>query len=259
MIDNAIKQIYVNGCSWTRQHGISSDPDFPPCEENEKFSMAAGFSWPTLVASHFNADLRNDAIGGGSNSRIIRTTCDFIRKFPSDRYNELMVIIGWTAPERDEIYIEYNDHKEWHLFNPSSAFSMQFSNQNFPYPPHVMQSLGEYHETYTRLVQNDKADLIRFFNQVFLLSNLLENLGIKHLFFSSIGFPQMRNGSDVLDFFKKDFSLLCHKKYMGMDQKKTMLEFCHDNAVPLSPCLHPMIKGHKLWSDTIIKTIDEIF
>lgn len=252
-----ITHIYTNGCSWTRQHGISSDPNFPTCDEKDKFAKAQDFSWPNLVAAHFGADLRNDAIGGGSNSRIVRTTCDFIRRVPHEKYQDLLVIIGWTAPERDEIYIEYNDHKEWHLFNPSSPFSSQFSNQHFPYPPHVMQSLEEYHGTYTRLIQNDRADLVRFFNNVFLLTNLLENLGIKHLFFSSIGFPQMRHGNSVLGLFEDEFRLLKHPRYMGMDQQRTMQGFCHDLAVPVSPCLHPMMLGHRLWSEHIIKCIGD--
>jgi hypothetical protein len=255
----AIDTLYTNGCSWTFGHGLSSDPEFPilptPQDIQKKVSE---LSWPGLLSKYFNANLINESAGGGSNSRIVRTTCDFIRNYPPEKYGQLFVVIGWTAPQRNEIYVEYNKKGTWHIFNPGHPFDAQFSGGELPYPPHVMKNLSRYHEIYARLIQSDHADFTRFFNQIFLLSNLLDNLKIKHLFFSSIGFPYIKD-KNTHDKFSKEFAAISDLRYLNMHQKYCMAEFCRERNIPLSPCLHPMIKGHDLWSKKLIMRITKVW
>lgn len=72
--------IYFNGDSHT--YGIDLDP-------MQRFS--------DLVARHFNHTLVNDAMIGASNTRILRTTRQYLKM---NRPN--LVVIGWTTWEREE-------------------------------------------------------------------------------------------------------------------------------------------------------------
>ena len=255
----AIDTLYVNGCSWTFGHGIPSDPDFPVLESPQTIRQTVSdLSWPGLLSKYFNASLINDSAGGGSNSRIVRTTCDFIRNCPPEKYSQLFVVIGWAAPQRNEIYVEYNKKGTWHIFNPGHPFADQFHSEEHPYPPHVMKSLTHYHELYEKIIQRDHSDFVRFFNQIYLLSNLLDNLKIKYLFFSSIGFPYLKT-KDVHDEFSKEFQYMSDLRYMGMNEKYCMAEFCQERGIPLSQCFHPMMKGHELWSKKLIARIKKIW
>jgi hypothetical protein len=56
-------------------------------------------SWPKLLAKKLNLHLVNEAKGGGSNPRILRSTDNFIAH---SNHRDIFVIIGWTSWEREE-------------------------------------------------------------------------------------------------------------------------------------------------------------
>ena len=57
--------------------------------------------WPTILQNYFNCNLINQALSGGSNPRILRTTVDFFDQV-KDTARDHFVIIGWTSWEREE-------------------------------------------------------------------------------------------------------------------------------------------------------------
>lgn len=73
---------YVNGDSHSA--GVSLD------------SQSQSFG--SLVARHFNLDVVNQSLPGGSNQRTIRITQDWIRT----TQQKYFILIGWTSWEREE-------------------------------------------------------------------------------------------------------------------------------------------------------------
>lgn len=57
-------------------------------------------TWGKLLSRTLKASLHCDAESASSNTRIIRTTRDFIKQ--SSGYNELLLIIQWSTWEREE-------------------------------------------------------------------------------------------------------------------------------------------------------------
>jgi hypothetical protein len=55
-----------------------------------------------LLAEELNCEYFNNAIDGGSNQRIVRTTIDWLLE-NNDKWNEVLVLIGWTGILRYEI------------------------------------------------------------------------------------------------------------------------------------------------------------
>jgi len=56
-------------------------------------------AWPYLLAKQLGLTLVNDAKGGGSNPRILRTVGNFITHTNT---KDMFVVIGWTSWEREE-------------------------------------------------------------------------------------------------------------------------------------------------------------
>lgn len=84
-------RIYANGCSLT---------EGPHLENN---------AWPQLVANKLDAELVNDAISGGTNSRIMYHTIRNLDSFD-------LFLIGWTSTARYTFYNTNNNHEI--NFNP---------------------------------------------------------------------------------------------------------------------------------------------
>jgi hypothetical protein len=84
----AIKTIAVCGCSWS---AISPNPDYKNTH------------WSELIASAFNAELHNFAVGGVSNF-VIRLQIDEVLKLNPD-----IVIISPTYPDRIEVPFNINN------------------------------------------------------------------------------------------------------------------------------------------------------
>lgn len=252
--------LYANGCSWAEGVGLEKDPSLcgKKIEDIKKFYQK--YSWPGRLADLIGCHHQNDGFGAGSNQRIVRTTCDFIKKHPKDRYGNLLVVIGWTSPERDEICIEMDAGQDWLIFNPLSHISVN-PHINDRYSEIIISNLARYHEIYLKYIQSNRHDLKRFYQNVYLMANLLENLGIKYLFFSSFGGWSI--GNNLIDNpfkeFEKERSLMSKPQFMGMNSGYTMVSFCRKNQLPLSDCLHPMMAGHDEWAKNLRNIINDIF
>lgn len=262
MTSEHIDFVYANGCSWTQGVGLEKDQTFSNTAAAVDINkIYQEWAWPGQLGKLLGCNHKNDGMGAESNQRVVRTTCDFINKYPKERYSSLLVVIGWTSIERDEIFVEYGASKNWLRFNPLSSMTNQMANVKDAYPAHIVEDLCTYHKIHTQYVQNNRSDLTRFYQNVYLMANLLENLGIKYLFFSSFG--GWSNGNNALDDpfgeFSKERTFISGPQFMGMNSGYTMLTFCKENHVVLSDCLHPMVDGHSKWARHLRKTLKDIF
>ena len=192
----SITTLYANGCSWTAGDGVEQDHifnpifgDLTPFERRVRLGLdICKYAWPQYLADHLQIpNIVNDAIGGGSNARIFRTTMEYIAQLSEEQRAQTLVIIGWTTFERGEIYLKGEAGKGetylpgWYRFNAAQPFSNNYPSFSKP----MLQTLNKYHELFVSEVYDDAAAIEMNFLQVFGLKNTLENLGIKYLFFSS--------------------------------------------------------------------------
>ena len=245
------KILYANGCSWTSGNGIDKDPNFRSTGDPGKdFTVGHKvYSWPVVLSKKLLYDCINDSFGAGSNKRIVRTTCNFLMNFPKDQYKDLVVVIGWTTTERNEIH-HYKTNK-WIPFNARQQFST--SAFNLKGEEEYNKMIDEYQKLYVTYVYSEIENLTNYVHQKYLLSSLLENLGIKYIFFDSLP-------ASFITESKFDYRAELEKfKTKSMMTDTTFMDFCNLNNIPTSPCVHPMIEGHKVWAEKLYDKILSLY
>jgi len=173
--------LYTNGDSFTFGTGVQPHT-----------------AWPSLLAQYLNCDLVNDAVPGGSNHRIIRTTLDFLSK-----HKPSFVVIAWSSYLRTE----------W----PSRSLTPQhLHNLDYNDRPiiQVQPNYARYHKNDQTIVESfyeniNKEWLIdNYLNQVLLLQSFLKCSKIRYVFVNALdNFDQ--------DFYRKPKSKLVTGEFLG--------------------------------------------
>ena len=155
-----IKTLYVNGDSHVA--GTYLDNMYQP-----------DISFAGLLAKQNNLEYVNEAIAGGSNDRIIRTSKEYLKDADP---SSTAVFIVWSTFERTEWFYE----NKWH----------QISGQPL-YEPNSNQTLNKLWKEYTDAVwhdNNEKSSIFYFSRAIETqykikeFSDWLTNKGFKHLF-----------------------------------------------------------------------------
>jgi hypothetical protein len=127
-----------------------------------------GVTATELLAKKYNCNYINDALPGGSNQRIIRTTLERLSSL--DPTNTL-IIIGWSSFERTEWY--YND--QWHQICGDAYYNVD-SELKVLWKQHLSSWWSDdNHECWRR--QADQH------NSIWVFHNLLHHLGYQTLFY----------------------------------------------------------------------------
>jgi hypothetical protein len=155
-----IKTLYVNGDSHVA--GAYLDKMYQP-----------DISFAGQLAKQSNLEYVNDAIAGGSNDRIIRTSKEYLKDADP---SSTAVFIVWSTFERTEWFYE----NKWH----------QISGQPL-YEPNSNQTLNKLWKEYTDAFwhdNNEKSSIFYFSRAIETqykikeFSDWLTNKGFKHLF-----------------------------------------------------------------------------
>lgn len=240
-----INYLYANGCSWTHGNGINEDPKYI------KNTSLLDYAWPAELGKLLNCKVNNDAWGGGSNTRIVRKTISFIEQYPSDKVDGLLVIIGWTTPERDEIFVPA--HGNWCNYNAAQTFSDQFiSKELTDTQREVNRNIDKVQKSFVTWVHSHSSDLNKYFQEIFLLKNYLENKKVKYVFFNAL--PWTWIPLELTESYIHKYRAFSSANFIGPDTDETMMSFCLENNFPISSCIHPMIEGHKFWAEKLHKT-----
>lgn len=261
------KFLYANGCSWTAGNGIEHDPVFAGMSSvDAPLRLWKNLSWPSILARMLSADHHNFAIGGGSNQRMVRMTCDFLRNWPAEQRDQLLVVLGWTSCERREVSITYNGRQAWQCFNPWQDPRRQLKNTSSRsttdeiLPEHVVNDIAAYHELNSRYFIDHQESTERFLREVWMMANILENLRIPFLFFSSIngiGFPGEE--AKLSPIMASTLEMMKDDRFLGMGQGETMMSWCNKNGFDFSPCHHPMIKSHAAWAKHLFNAYKRLY
>ena len=273
-----IETLYVNGCSWTAGDELDCDPNFNEILKDRKLKLSNKMKWqivdendnyvapPTDIYNEINwgAHLKNklnipvyinNSLGGGSNDRIVRTTVDYVMSYPEDKRDELLIVIGWTGSDRKEVF--FNRSKTWERFNPTFKFTQTYEN-NKKLTKFDIQNLDLCYENYVYYFNDYQESNSRYFQQIYLLSNLLDNLKIKYLFFDAFATKGGVYWCHVVEKIKMfDKEIEWFDKKNTIYGEKTMRDFVEENNYPLAPYKHPLIEGHEKWAQHLIDIMKE--
>jgi hypothetical protein len=127
-----------------------------------------GVTATELLAKKYHCNYINDALPGGSNQRIIRTTLD---RLPTLDPATTLIVIGWSSFERTEWY--YNN--QWHQI---------CGDVNYHVDPELndlwKQHLNSWWEDDNHECWRRQADQ---HNSIWVFHNLLKQLGYRVLFY----------------------------------------------------------------------------
>ena len=250
-----INHLYTNGCSWTAGNGIDVDPLLIQIPYPQKYNYLNKLNWPSQLASELDVNFTNEAMGAGSNKRMIRTTCEFLRRYPKDEYKNLLVVLGWTAVDRSEMYFKENEKlKSWCMFNASQTASSHGLLFRPDFSSNFLSKIDNWQKQYITDFFDVYPNYSYYFQEMYLMSNLLENLKIKYMFFSSLPWKSMiYEGTDaVLSSFTHEINELKKPTILQTrecdDSLNVMSTFCLKNNLPMAADHHTMIEGHSKWA-----------
>lgn len=103
--------LYTNGCSWT--YGGSLDKHFivnDRLDDEKRLSLV----WPHHLGNLLNAKkVTNLSAGCGSNSRMIRTTLDYLRTLSSQEREDTIAVMQFTEWSRFELYNQLDENNDY--------------------------------------------------------------------------------------------------------------------------------------------------
>lgn len=278
-----IDTLYVNGCSWTMGNELEIDPKltkfiqdkglhfFNPTDPIDltlldnngalagyAFDYFNNFNWAGRVKEQLKIkNLINGALGGASNSRILRTTVDFILTLTKEQRQSTLVVIGWTDTGRDEILLQ----NTWQYFNVTQPFSSTINKHQIT-DDELIKKVDKFQEDYIVNIYEDRVGVQKYFQGVYLLSNLLENLGIRYYFFSAL--PQWWGDGELkLNHVVEDELPVYVKWYENHHfihpMSDNMFTFIQSNKqFPRGKYNHPLSQGHVAWADYLLPFIKDI-
>ena len=237
------KIIYCNGCSWT----WGDDLENP---QQERFS--------TLLGEKTKFSIINEAKNEGSNYRIVRTTINYLLT-NRDKWEDIIVILGFTDPSRYEFFNE--DTKEFDCFNIHKVYN----------EPHTKR--GVVAKNYFSHLYSDELSYETYLNQIIYLQSFLQLHNIKYFFFRAFGYHtfnivtdhsnriyndrvDLENSGSIVDFgdsLKQEISVNnfpsmfeFDKTYQGIINRK------------VNSLHHPNKEEHKTFADYLHNTLNKL-
>lgn len=211
------KLLYACGCSWTEGAELAeyNSPDM--------FTIMYYNSWPWFLASNLAIPMTvNEGSGAGSNTRIFRKTSEFIHNYIEQGKDpeELLIVIGWTTPERNEIGID-NRVVKLTIQHPLTYSEMQI----------YLDDLKEYHKSFYNLYSDyygKRMQLLYMKN----LRLLCKGLGIKYFDFTAVG--NLPEDPQLSNLYPYAFQYIVATENL-----------------PVHQFGHPTKETHKIWADRL--------
>ena len=272
---------YINGCSFVAGAGL------PECHR-------ATVEVPSSLGGKLNStynfkEYHNDSQGGCSNDRIRRTTIDFLIK-NKHRWNEIVVVIGWTQFTRFELVDEYEimdenspnkyiqvnsgmSHTRKDNESPRTFFSQMLNHS--PARKLVRFGIGEdwrgkdiginTEDTWAPFMVrhynlDDRYD--KYLDNILYLQSFLKINNIKYVMFDSLW---SINESGMFNKFTSKYDCIDFDKWVWGDGRRSWTEYLHhidptntQTRVALNDD-HPNKHGVDVWFDFVISKIRELY
>ena len=203
-----------------------------------------------FLSENFNIPVKNFAIAGSNNQRILRSSIEYLQQIKSE-YKNPLVIIGWSFIRRLEVwYYGHNQHLLNHMpDSPDSRFVTL----------DAVIGHGDATLEQKALINEDlfvHKQLMDFYTNLYMFANLLQSQNLSYVFFSAA-----RNTDCPIHCFPY-INLLEQVKWVANNKNIFKLhEFCiMDWAKENDPDCHPVTghlstDGHQKFADFILNTI----
>ena len=272
---------YINGCSFVAGAGL------PECHRatDEVPSSLGG----KLNSTYNFKEYHNDSQGGCSNDRIRRKTIDFLIK-NKHRWNEIVVVIGWTQFTRFELVDEYEimdenspnkyiqvnsgmSHTRKDNESPRTFFSQMLNHS--PARKLVRFGIGEdwrgkdiginTEDTWAPFMVrhynlDDRYD--KYLDNILYLQSFLKINNIKYVMFDSLW---SINESEMSNKFTSKYDCIDFDKWVWGDGRRSWTEYLHhidptntQTRVALNDD-HPNKHGVDVWFDFVNSKLKELY
>lgn len=218
--------LYVNGDS----HSAGAEAVNPHCfAEDDPLYRALGrrphpdnerASYGCLIANELGAILHCDAESASSNSRIIRTTRDYI----NNEGRPDMIIIGWSTWEREEWLL---DNRYWQV-NAGGV------GHDWP------EEIKERYKKYVVQIDWNRYEQ-QAHDEIFAFHNELTKLEIPHLFFNCY--------SDFQNQVMQDWNGCYIEPY---DPDMTYWQWLTNNGFESNQSYHFRADAHRKWAEFLL-------
>lgn len=173
-----IKEIYVNGSSFTHGYGLDlpsflkilnkSESEYPKWDasEEERTNFRISNNWPAKLQEKIKLPLTNEADYGGSWERVLRMTTDFVLKHENP--SEVLYILEMPNAVRKDVWsIEDKRYKK-------------VTGQTGWGEPHSQNEINAIENWYVQFA-NDTTNFEKEIRRLIEYSSWLKSLNCKHL------------------------------------------------------------------------------
>jgi hypothetical protein len=238
--------ILTNGCSFTEGYDL---PD-------------KSLAWPSQLGTLLNQSIKNLALGGSSNDRIVRTMKEELFQL-----NPSLVVIGWTTNDRNELH-------------HSQGFYVRATGHGcIPECEQVPEDINILHNNWAKYNLNSWVNYRNWIYNVLFFQTLFEKLKIPYIFFTALGdnyINEFINQTDKSLFLAdtsyqwrdrtkylpertihkewKELVTLCQQinlNHWALQNKVTMHQYLSN--YPKDATGHPLGDGHEVWARVLAK------
>lgn len=228
------KKLLIVGCSHAAGFEILGTEDSAESRQ---------LSFGNVLARKIGRKPINVAMGGLSNSAILRTMIDYVEKHHDEEKDDLFVLVAWSEPMRVDVPVT----SEGHLYNGKyKSPDMRFiSNCNFRQivgPPDP-NNLRDYERPYVDIVLERECEPffdIMTLTQVIAAQGYLEKKNIKYIMCNSMTPPSITpftasyfsaiNKTRFMDLLYPEKSFYFYYRDLGYEN--TRATYWHHDAVP---------------------------
>ena len=239
MIETSINKLVAIGCSFTFGDELV-DPSLNITQENYidlNINYQHLHSFPGVIANHYNLQLENLSINGGSNDSISQTFMWYVNNHNT---SNVFFIIGLTQLSRyswsDNYKIIDEFTAEWDNFKHST--NLKYKDKSlFSSKPNTFNRWHDFYKLYNDLIASDDSAINNYMLNTMFIDGVAARNNIKVLQVNAIETPDINITLPTL--YNKESM----RSYIDNDEKN----FCKHG--------HPSINGHQIIANKLIQYI----
>ena len=239
-----LKNLYVNGCSWT-------DGDTLDLAGLTDKGVGKKVSYPNLVAEYFNYNLFDDSKMGGSINRIIRMCWEYIFH---KNISETIFILEIPNGFRDEIYS--NKYGRYFNLTSGSLHNENDKTENNSDWLDIKKDVVNYFYNFCDFEEFSKKEFINFFSLISYIKNYTDEIYL-------IQSDELQNKIKPYKIYQNlltDKNIIKLKDISFENEYQLIQDMCKHEKLSIGDELnkgyedtHPGITGHKKLAEIIIK------
>jgi hypothetical protein len=241
-----IKNLYVNGCSWT--DGDVLDYNGIP-QHFGLTGMGRDYSYPTLVAKQFKYNLIDESKYGGSINRVVRMCWEYLIK--SGVHNTTFIL---EIPNgfRDEIYS--NEYDRYFNITGGLLTNPMDKTEDDTQWHHIKKNVIDYYYNFSNFGEFFKKEYINLMSLISYIKQYTNSIYLLQPY-------DVINKYNIYDGMVTDENIIkLSDSTFNCKEYSFIQDMCKNEKLSLGDELnngmadtHPGISGHKKLSEIIIK------